>query len=73
MTAAEIIRALGGATELSMAIGASRSAISNWGRYGLPARYWPALARVAATRAPTITLEVIERHTRELANRGEAA
>lgn len=67
MKASEIIRALGGATELSKKIGAGRSAISNWPRDGIPGRYWPALARVAADNRQTeaITLEVIEAHERE--------
>jgi hypothetical protein len=62
MDATQIIRALGGATKISSQIGSSRSAVSNWPRHGIPARFWPALARLAAENEDTrhITLEVIE-------------
>jgi hypothetical protein len=62
MDASQIIRALGGATKISGHIAASRSAVSNWPKHGIPARFWPALARLAAGSEDTkhITLEVIE-------------
>jgi hypothetical protein len=62
MDASQIIRALGGATKISGHIPASRSAISNWPKHGIPARFWPALARLAGSKDETkhITLEVIE-------------
>lgn len=70
MNPTQIVQALGGATKMSRDIGASRSAISNWPRYGIPARYWPAVARLAATRDETkhITLDTIEAaHARDRA------
>lgn len=62
MDATSIIRALGGATKLAPQLGAKRSAVSNWPRIGIPARYWPAIARLAAARDETrhITIEAIE-------------
>lgn len=61
--ATSIIRLLGGPTKLASLIGAKRSAISNWPRSGIPAAYWPAIARVAAQDAKTrhITVELLER------------
>ena len=65
-SAEQIIKDLGGATALSRHIElGQRSAISNWPKYGIPARYWPALTRIAATSSDTqhITIEELERHT----------
>lgn len=67
MNSAQIIRALGGATRVSKELGAKRSAVSNW-LHGIPARYWPAVARLAAAQPETahITIEAIEAaHVRE--------
>lgn len=74
MTAADIIRALGGATFLATKIEAKRSAISNWPRDGIPGKYWPPLARLAAAAPETagITLEVLEKHATDSA-KAEAA
>jgi hypothetical protein len=66
LSAGEIVRLLGGATALSRNSAlAARSAISNWPREGIPARFWLPLARIAAVAPETqhITLAVIERHT----------
>jgi hypothetical protein len=68
LSAAQIVTALGGPTSLSkrQEIKAQRSAIANWSSEGIPAKYWPALARIASETdgADHITLEVLEQHTR---------
>lgn len=62
---ADIIRALGGASELSRHLAASRSAVANWMSDGIPAKYWPAIARHALTaQRPDITIELLERAAR---------
>jgi HEAT repeat protein len=67
LSATQIVKLLGGATMLSRNsdLAAQRSAIANWSREGIPAKHWPALARIAAQRADTrhITIEALERHT----------
>lgn len=67
ITASEIIAALGGATVLSKnpQIGASRSAVANWAQSGIPAKYWPAITRIAALKenATHITLAALESHS----------
>lgn len=68
MTAAEIIRALGGPTFLATKIEAKRSAISNWPRDGIPAKFWMPLARIARdlhafVETQPITFDAIEAHT----------
>lgn len=62
MDATSIILALGGASKLAPQIGAKRSAVSNWPKNGIPARYWPVIARLAGSDRATkhITIEVIE-------------
>jgi hypothetical protein len=70
LSAARILKILGGATALSRRPGlGQRSAIANWSKEGIPARHWPALARIAAEdeRTRHITIEVLERHTRPVA------
>lgn len=67
LSASEIVKLLGGATALARhsELAAQRSAIANWSKEGIPAKHWPALARIAATMksADHITIEVLERHT----------
>jgi hypothetical protein len=66
MTAAEIIRALGGATQIAREIEVGRSAVSMWPRHGIPGRYWPALVRMASMRGiKQVTLDALESHTAE--------
>lgn len=66
LSATEILKLMGGPTSLAShpELG-QRSAIANWSKEGIPARHWPALARIAAKTAKTkhITIEVLERHT----------
>jgi hypothetical protein len=66
LTAKQVIHALGGQTVLAEALGAGRSAVGNWISDGIPPRYWPPIARLAAKRADTrhITIEELERHVR---------
>jgi hypothetical protein len=40
MDASQIIKLLGGPTKVAAITGARRSAVSNWNRAGIPARYW---------------------------------
>lgn len=47
MNASQIIDAFGGIGPVADVTGASRSAVSNWRRDGIPARYWFALLDVA--------------------------
>lgn len=66
LSASEIINVLGGATALSRRPElAARAAITNWYKFGIPAKYWPALARIASNikGAEHITIEALERHT----------
>jgi hypothetical protein len=67
LSAADIVKLLGGPTTLARhsEIAAQRSAIANWPKEGIPARHWPAIARIAATTTTTkhITIEELERHT----------
>ena len=63
MMADEIIAAFGGTKPVAEITGASRNAVSNWTRFGIPAKYWPLLARTAKTkRVRRINLEVLESH-----------
>ena len=66
MLASDILHLLGGQTAVARKLGAGRSAVSNWPKDGIPAKYWPALARLAAENEGTsgITIEVLERHER---------
>ncbi len=63
MTADVIIAAFGGTKPLSEITGASRNAVANWARDGIPAKYWPLLARTARSkRIRSIGLETLENH-----------
>jgi hypothetical protein len=66
LTAAEIVKLLGGPTAISQdpEISAQRSAVGNWSAEGIPAKYWPALARRAlhTDGAAIVTLAELERH-----------
>jgi hypothetical protein len=75
MLASEILRKLGGQTAVARKLGAGRSAVSNWPRDGIPAKYWPALARLAAAEDVTrdITIDVLEKHERAPSEPAEAA
>lgn len=76
LSAAEIVKLLGGPTALARhsELAAQRSAIANWSKEGIPAKHWPALARIAATieNAEHITIEVLERHTHPVSERAAA-
>ncbi len=76
LSAAEIVKLLGGSTALARhpEFASQRSAIANWSKNGIPARHWPALARIAATNkdAKHITIEVLERHTHPASERAAA-
>lgn len=67
LSAADIVKLLGGPTALARhsELAAQRSAIANWSKEGIPAKHWPALARIAAAGELTehITIEILERHT----------
>jgi len=67
LSAADIVKLLGGATTLARhsELAVQRSAIANWPKEGIPAKHWPALARIAAAEPSTrhITIELLERHT----------
>jgi len=77
LSAEEIIKVFGGPTVLSRhpALAAQRSAIANWPKDGIPARHWPALARIAASSSNTshITIEELERHTHPAREPADAA
>lgn len=65
-TAREIIEAFGGASAFARSLGIEhrRSAVANWAKDGIPARYWPAISRAAdGTDAAWVTLDVLEQHT----------
>ena len=47
MDAAAIVKALGGATKLALRLGCRRSAVSNWPRDGVPARFWNVIVELA--------------------------
>lgn len=65
LSAVAILKSLGGTTVVARAISIRRSAVSNWPRAGIPAKYWPAMARLASSiaEAKHITPDVLERHT----------
>ena len=77
LTADQIIKALGGPTRLSqrLELAAQRSAIANWAIKGVPAKLWPAIARMAQSDPETahITLEALEAHTFPAKSGKEAA
>lgn len=77
LTAAQIIKSLGGPTALSRRpeLDVQRSAIANWPREGIPAKYWPSLARLAAETEATrhITIEKLEHHVRAMGSSQVAA
>ena len=65
MTSAEIIRAFGGATSLSIETGIKRSAISMWIPDGIPSRHWFRLCKLAESKnVEGISMEVLSEHTR---------
>jgi hypothetical protein len=58
-----LIRDLGGASVVSKDLGVGRSAVSMWASAGIPAKYWPAIIRLASAKGlPSVTLESLERH-----------
>lgn len=60
-TPAEVIDLLGGSTAVSKVLGNNRSAVKNWRTDGIPAKFWPALARIAADKGvPGITVDFLE-------------
>jgi predicted RNA polymerase sigma factor len=62
MDTAAIIKALGGATKLALRLGCGRSAVSNWPRDGIPAKFWNAVVDVArADGVDGITLDSVSR------------
>jgi hypothetical protein len=65
MSAREIITALGGTRTVAGWCRVGRNVTTQWYRIGIPAKYWPELARRAASARATkyITLEAFERHT----------
>lgn len=69
LSAAEITKLLGGPTAISQdpEVPAQRSAVANWSKEGIPAKYWPALARRAGRlggdAAERVSLAALERHT----------
>lgn len=66
MDATDIISALGGRSLVAEGLGIRPNAVTQWRQAGIPARYWPPLARLAARTAGAehITLEVLEKHTK---------
>lgn len=50
MDASEIIRAFGGASKVAEVTGSTRTAVCNWRREGIPAKFWLTLI-VAAEKA----------------------
>lgn len=76
LSAAEIVKLLGGSTALARhpEFASQRSAIANWSKAGIPAKHWPALARIAAVteKANHITIEALERHTHPASERAAA-
>lgn len=77
LSAASIVRQLGGASALSRdpELPVKRSAIANWSKEGIPAKWWPALARIAARSEATahINLEALERYGRDIRDSGQVA
>lgn len=60
MTAADIIAAFGGRREMAAITGADPSAVTQWRRIGVPARYWPELVEQGAARGiEGITFDVL--------------
>ena len=47
MDAPEIIRAFGGASKVAEITGSTRTAVCNWRRDGIPAKFWLTLIRAA--------------------------
>lgn len=66
MDATDIIEALGGRSHVAADLGIKPNAVTQWRQAGIPARYWPALTRLAARTTDTehITLDVLEKHTK---------
>jgi len=65
MTAADIIRALGGTHCVAALTGVGRSGVTNWTRTGIPRHHWARLAIIARDKPETehITLDVLVTHT----------
>lgn len=60
MNAASIIKALGGPTKVAATVGSSRSAVSNWPKDGIPAKFWvPLLNAAEAANIEGVTLEAL--------------
>ena len=61
MNARELIAALGGYQTLAERIGADRTTVCRWQRYGIPAHRWPSILRVAAEDRAPVSLETLQK------------
>lgn len=59
----DIIGLLGGYRAVADSLGQQHQTVHNWTRRGIPARFWPAIARMAANipDADGITVDALER------------
>jgi hypothetical protein len=62
MTSADIMQRLGGRRAVAEFLGESPRAAHKWAARGFPARYWPAIVRMAETKGVDgISLQSLER------------
>jgi hypothetical protein len=62
MTNADIMHTLGGYRAVAEFLGESPKVVHKWSARGVPARYWPAIVRMAETKGVKgISLQTLER------------
>ena len=62
MTNADIMQALGGYRSVAEFLGENPRVVHKWSNRGFPARYWPAIVRMAETKGVKgVSLQVLER------------
>jgi hypothetical protein len=62
MTNADIMRALGGYRAVADFLGENPKVVHKWSARGIPARYWPAVVRMADDKGlKDISLDTLER------------
>lgn len=59
----KLMDALGTQADVGAWFGVAGSTVSHWQDDGIPARYWPALLRLAQSKGIRLSLEDIERHS----------
>ncbi|MFH5926423.1 carph-isopro domain-containing protein [Roseomonas xinghualingensis] len=62
MDTADLIRKLGGPSVVASVVGSTRSAVSNWPKAGIPAKFWvPVFEAARAKGLDGVTLDVVQR------------